>query len=65
MSRKIPAVTYTSDEMLEIMTQFAEHINQTYHLHSKLLQMPVVMSPEGLIAVWQNSMEITVQHTPT
>jgi len=55
MGKKEP--TYSSDEMYQIMVEFATHITDTYTLHSKRFGMPVNLSPEAVLTIWQNEME--------
>jgi hypothetical protein len=48
--------TYTSDEMYEIIHEFATHIVKSYGLRSIALCQYVQMSPEALMTVWENEM---------
>lgn len=57
--------TYTSDEMYEIMLEFATFVTTTFDLKGKRLGMPMILPPEALMTMWQSEMEQAVSNDVT
>jgi hypothetical protein len=56
-SKRTTEKFYSPDDMLEIIMEFATHIRNTYDIHSKAIRMPMDITPQAMVLIWQNDME--------